>query len=103
MSTDILITLAGRFDENRPIVASSPGTIQVSSTIVQQVASGHDHSTDAILHPSDTPGQLLRFTAAGILSISHGGSHLYRILLPSRMASLPSAALTNQKKLVNRV
>ena len=39
---DILITLAGRFDENRPIVASfRPAPVQVSFMIARQVGRGY--------------------------------------------------------------
>lgn len=55
---DILITLAGRFDENRPIVASfRPAPIQVSyhDCATSGLEAMDYYLTDEILHAQDTP------------------------------------------------
>ena len=57
---DILITLAGRFDENRPIVASfRPAPVQVSfhDCATSGLEAMDYYLTDKILHPSDSPEQ----------------------------------------------
>ena len=54
---DILVTLAGRFDENRPIVASyRPAPIQISfhDCATSGLEATDYYLTDGILHPQDT-------------------------------------------------
>jgi len=57
---DILITLAGRFDENRPIVASfRPAPVQVSfhDCATSGLEAMDYYLTDGVLHPPDSPEQ----------------------------------------------
>ncbi len=57
---DILVTLAGRFDENRPIVASfRPAPIQISfhDCATSGLEAMDYYLTDEILHPQDTREQ----------------------------------------------
>ena len=55
---DVLVTLAGRFDENRPTIAANrPAPIQVSfhDCATSGLEAMDYYLTDNILHPSDTP------------------------------------------------
>mgnify|MGYP001453573617 CR=1 FL=1 len=55
---DVLVTLAGRFDENRPTIAANrPAPIQVSfhDCATSGLEAMDYYLTDNILHPADTP------------------------------------------------